>query len=62
MVIEEKRRKQSLLSKAPVDEKKEMMNQVMGKLGGVAEIVRIPETERGCLLFTLHANQKYFHN
>ena len=59
MVIEEKRqqRNKMLLSK-PIDGKKEMLNQIMGKLGNVAEIVGIPETERGCLLFTLHGNQK----
>lgn len=58
MVIEEKKRNSKGLLVKPTDEKKEMMNQIVGKLGDVAEIVGVPETERGCLIFTLHANQK----
>lgn len=58
MVIEEKKQNRRILTKPPTDEKKEMMTQIVGKLGDVAEIVGIPETERGCLIFTLHAHQK----
>ena len=59
VVIEEKRKNRNKgLQMRPIDEKKEMMNQVVRKLAHVGEIVGTPETERGCLLFTLHANQK----
>lgn len=60
IVIEEKR-KRTKLGKGltqPVDSKKEMMNQIIGKLVGIAEIAIAPELERGCLIFSLHATQK----
>ena len=41
-----------------MDSKKEMMTQVTNKLSGIAEIIGTPELERGCLIFSLHGNQK----
>ena len=65
IVIEEKKRKGSGSGSGsgsglmqPVDAKKEMMNQIVGKLAGIAEIVTTPELERGCLIFSLHGTQK----
>lgn len=56
IVIEEKRQKRQITK--PIDEKKQLMQEVMGKLRNFADIVGTPETERGCLIFTLYGNQK----
>ena len=61
VVIEEKKKRKSTSSARlvhPVDSKKEMMTQVTNKLSGIAEIIGTPELERGCLIFSLHGNQK----
>lgn len=60
MVIEEKKqsRKQNSIGMPTGDAKKEMMQQIVGKLAGTGEIVNAPELERGCLIFTLTATQK----
>lgn len=58
IVIEEKKKKSGKGLTQPVDAKKEMMNQIVAKLTGIAEIVTPPELERGCLIFSLHATQK----
>ena len=58
IVIEEKRRKIGKGLTQPVDVKKELMNQIVSNLTGVAEISTPPELERGCLIFSLHATQK----
>lgn len=58
IVIEEKKKKISKGLTQPVDAKKELMNQIISKLTGIAEIATPPELERGCLIFSLHATQK----
>ena len=64
IVVEEKKRKMFLggkgkgLNQPPVDAKKEMMQQIVSKLAGLAEIVGTPELERGCLNFVLNPCQK----
>ena len=58
VVIEEKRKKLGKGLTQPVDAKKELMNQIVSKLTGTAEIATPPELERGCLIFSLHATQK----
>lgn len=58
IVVEEKKKKVFLGKGLPVDAKKEMMTLIMSKLIGTAEIVGTPETERGCLIFTLNPTQK----
>jgi translation initiation factor IF-3 len=58
IVIEEKRNKLGKGLTKPVDAKKELMNQIVAKLTGTAEIATSPELERGCLIFSLHATQK----
>lgn len=62
IVVEEKKQRR-ILGKGinqppPIDAKREIMSQIVGKLAGQAEIVGIPEIERGCLLFTLNPTQK----
>ena len=58
VVIEEKRKKLGKGLTQPVDAKKELMNHIVSKLTGTAEIATPPELERGCLIFSLHATQK----
>lgn len=58
IVIEEKKKKIGKGLAQPVDAKKELMNQIISKLTGIAEIATPPELERGCLIFSLHATQK----
>jgi translation initiation factor IF-3 len=57
MVIEEKKQTKKSIAQ-PADSKRILMNTIVGKLAGIAEIVGTPELERGCLIFTLHGSQK----
>lgn len=58
ILIEEKRKKLGKGLTQPADAKRELMNQIVSKLTGTAEIATPPELERGCLIFSLHATQK----